>query len=184
MIALVSYACMSALPGLMAVRFLSIPAFFFWFVLKPLHLLMDLDPFLCHDLFVSLFRIPGKLRHHYHYFFFLCIRAWAFVRFLFFLSLDYDWWPLRGLLSPVDIWLWFVSFFLSIYLRLYCWAFYPFSLEPGLCISRTRSSKIRAWAWEEFGWRQNLWQHNSFRETRLIFLGYSVFSWFKSLYPT
>ena len=37
--------------------------------LKPLHLLMDLDPFLCHDLFVSLFRILGKLRHHYHYLF-------------------------------------------------------------------------------------------------------------------
>lgn len=58
--------------------------------------------------------------------------------------------------SPVDIWIMVRVVSLSIYLPLYCWAFYPISLELGLCISKACSSKTRAWAWEEFGWRQNI----------------------------
>lgn len=100
--------------------------------------------------------------------------------FLFF-SWVHDWWLLRGLLSPVDVWILVRVVFLSIYLPLYCWAFYPFSLELGLCISRTRSSKTRAWAWEEFGWRQNIM---ATQFVLSIWFDFSSLFWCKPLYPT
>lgn len=51
---------------------------------------------------------------------------------------------------------------LSIYLPLYCWAFYPISLELGLCISKACSSKLEHGHGRSLAEGKTLRQHNLF----------------------